>query len=166
MRYIAKVRGLLRGHSDLSLGRKVILTKHSDLIFHGPASFGSYSLLTAIGGKIIFGSNFSGSQEVIYNADISGTLIFGDNCLVGPKCIFRTANHNFSSLEIPIRKQGHTSKNINVGEDVWIGANVIVLPGVTIGNHAVIGAGSVITSDIQDYAVAVGNPAKVIKLRN
>lgn len=85
--------------------------------------------------------------------------------MVGPRCIFRTADHNFSSNKIPIQHQSHTTQDIQIGNDVWLGANVIVLPGVTIWNHVVIGAGSVVTKGLPDFSVAVGNPARVIKKR-
>lgn len=65
-----------------------------------------------------------------------------------------------------IREQPHTKKPIRIGDDVWIGANVTILKGVCIGKGAVVGAGSVVTRDIPEYAVAVGNPAKVIRYRN
>ncbi len=149
----------------MAIGKRSKVTRGSRISFKGMASFGANSFITARGGQVFFGANFFGNQDVIYNCDIGGVLTFGDNCLVGPRCIFRTANHNFSSNEIPIRHQGHTTQNIQIGNDVWLGANVIVLPGVTIGNHVVIGAGSVVTKDLPDFSVAVGNPARVIKKR-
>ena len=55
------------------------------------------------------------------------------------------------------------NKPVHIGENVWVGAGTVIVPGVTIGKNSVIGAGSVVTKDIPDYSVAVGNPAKVIK---
>jgi acetyltransferase-like isoleucine patch superfamily enzyme len=147
------------------MGKNVSLTKGSFITFHGIANIGNNSSLTAIGGQIIFGNNFSGGQDVIYNCDLGGKLEFGNDCLVGPRSIFRTSNHNFSSNKKLIRDQGHTSKNIYVGDDVWIGANSVILPGVHIGSHSVIGAGSIVTKNVPEFAIAVGNPAKVIKFR-
>ncbi len=165
MRLIPRFRGILRGYFRISLGKNVTLNKGSLISFTGNATIGNNSLITAIGGQIIFGKNFSGSQDVIYNCDLGGKLEFGDDCLVGPRSIFRTSNHNFISRKILIRNQGHTAKNIRIGNDVWIGANALVLPGVTIGSHSVIGAGSVVTKDVPEFAIAVGNPARVIKYR-
>lgn len=71
----------------------------------------------------------------------------------------------FERTDIPIRDQGHEAGSIIIEDDVWIGANATILKGVTIGHGAVIGAASVVTSDIPEYAVAVGNPAKVKKYR-
>ena len=64
-----------------------------------------------------------------------------------------------------MRKQGVCSKGIHIGDDVWIGANISVVDGVTVGRGAVIGAGSVVKKNIPEYAVAIGNPARVVKMR-
>ncbi|MBB6370304.1 sugar O-acetyltransferase [Chryseobacterium shigense] len=86
---------------------------------------------------------------------------FGDNVFIGPNCSFYTAGH---PLDVKQRNEGlEYARPITVGDNVWLGGNVVVLPGVTIGNNTVIGAGSVVTKDIPDHVVAVGNPCKVIK---
>ncbi|GEN72685.1 MULTISPECIES: sugar O-acetyltransferase [Chryseobacterium] len=86
---------------------------------------------------------------------------FGNNVFIGPNCSFYTAGH---PLDAKQRNEGlEYAHPITVGDNVWLGGNVVVLPGVSIGNNAVIGAGSVVTKNIPDYAVAVGNPCKVIK---
>ena len=81
--------------------------------------------------------------------------------LFAPNCSFYTAGH---PLEVELRNKGlEYAKPIKVGNNVWIGGNVIVLPGVTIGNNTIIGAGSVVTKNIPSNVVAVGNPCRVIK---
>ena len=85
----------------------------------------------------------------------------GDKTFIGPNCGFYTAIHPLNATE---RTKGYESaKPITIGEQVWIGGNVTILPGVNIGDRAVIGAGSVVTKDIPSDVVAVGNPCKVIK---
>ena len=86
---------------------------------------------------------------------------FGNNVFIAPNCGFYTAGH-------PLDRERRNSYieyayPITIGNDVWIGANVIVLPGVTIGNNCVIGAGSVVVKDIPDNTLALGNPCKVIR---
>lgn len=86
---------------------------------------------------------------------------FGDNVFIAPNCDFYTAGH---PLDYETRNKGlEYAKPIKVGNNVWIGGNVNVLPGVTIGDNVVIGAGSVVNKDIPSNSVAVGNPCKVIK---
>lgn len=86
---------------------------------------------------------------------------FGDNVFIGPNCGFYTAGH---PIEIDVRNEGlEYAKSIKVGNNVWIGGNVVVLPGVTIGTNVTIGAGSVVTKDIPSNCVAYGNPCKVAK---
>ena len=149
----------------VSVGKSLRFNRNSMVKFQGRATFGDYVTITARGGEIDFGINFSSNQNVIFNADHGGKLTFGENCLVGPMSIFRTSNHKFDTLSTPINLQGHISGDISVGNDVWIGSHVVVLPGVKIGNSAVIGAHSVVTKDIPDNAVAFGSPAKVIRYR-
>ncbi|MBD5401789.1 sugar O-acetyltransferase [bacterium] len=85
----------------------------------------------------------------------------GENTFIGPNCGLYTAIH---PLDAKKRIQGiESAKPITIGKEVWLGGNVTILPGVTIGDRAVIGAGSVVVKDIPSDVVAVGNPCKVIK---
>ena len=84
---------------------------------------------------------------------------FGDNVFIGPNCGFYTAGH---PIDVKTRNQGlEYGKPIKIGNNVWIGGNVVVLPGVTIGDNVTIGAGSVVTKDIPSNVIAVGNPCIV-----
>ncbi len=86
---------------------------------------------------------------------------FGDNVFIAPNCSFYTAGH---PLDVETRNKGlEYAKPIEVGNNVWIGGNVVILPGVKIGDNAVIGAGSVVTKNIPSNVLAVGNPCKVIR---
>jgi acetyltransferase-like isoleucine patch superfamily enzyme len=94
-----------------------------------------------------------------------GGIEIGSNVIIGPYCVIHSANHKFNDINQPILFQGYERLSVKIKDDCWLGANVIVLPGVTIGKGCVIGAGSVVTKDIPEYSVAVGNPAKVIRSR-
>ncbi len=101
------------------------------------------------------------------NCLVRGPLEIGKDVMMGPDVIIYTSNHETSRWDIPMRGQGATpSEKVTIGDDVWIGARVIILPGVTIGRGVILAAGAVVTKDIPDYAVAGGVPAKVIKFRN
>jgi acetyltransferase-like isoleucine patch superfamily enzyme len=87
-----------------------------------------------------------------------------DDVLLGHGVHIYVSNHSFQNPQIPIIDQGSSeSKLVILKKGCWIGANAIILPGVTIGENSVVGAGSIVTTNIPDRVVAVGNPAKVIK---
>ena len=90
-----------------------------------------------------------------------GYISIGRHCQIGPNCQFYTPSHPFDHTER--RKPIESVKPITIGDDCWLGGGVIVLPGVTIGNRCIIGAGSVVTKDIPDDSVAVGNPCRIIR---
>lgn len=100
------------------------------------------------------------------NCRIQGKVTIGDYVMMGPDVLIYTTNHEFGQKEIPMREQGYQEeKPVTIGNDVWIGARVIILPGVTIGDGAVIGAGSVVTKNIPPNCICAGNPARVVKER-
>ena len=72
-------------------------------------------------------------------------------------------NHNFDDTEKRIDEQGVSTKPVTIENDVWVGANAVILPGVTIGNHCVVAAGAVVTKDVPPHSLVAGVPAKVIK---
>ncbi|MBE9213048.1 acyltransferase [Plectonema cf. radiosum LEGE 06105] len=95
----------------------------------------------------------------------SGNIQIGKGCLIAAHSGLFANNHNFTDPFEYIAKQGITRKGIIIEDDCWLGHNVTVIDGVTIGKGCVIGAGSVVTKDIPPYSVAVGTPAKVVKSR-
>ena len=114
---------------------------------------------------IEMGKNVAINYGCIIDASDGGEIIIGDNVSMGPYCVLRAANHVFTNPNIPIREQGHEPGKIILEDDVWLGANVIVLPNVKIGRGSVIGAGAVVTKEIEPYSIAVGVPAKKIRRR-
>lgn len=95
-----------------------------------------------------------------------GGIKIGKYCNISQHCSLIASNHSIAK-DSNISSQPWDEKRVGIilGDDVWIGANSVILPGVNIGRGAVIGAGSVVTKNIPEYAIAVGNPAKVIKYR-
>jgi acetyltransferase-like isoleucine patch superfamily enzyme len=90
----------------------------------------------------------------------------GKNCMCASHVFISDENHGTQINELPYIKQPFNSKPVEIGNNVWLGEKVIVLPGVHIGDNAVIGAGSVVTHDIPKNCMAVGNPARIIKIWN
>ncbi len=100
------------------------------------------------------------------NAQLHGKVVIGDNVMMGPECIIYTQNHEFSNPKIPMNRQGFKKDEpVLIGNDVWIGGRVIILPGIKVGDGSVIGAGSVVTKDIPPFSIVGGNPAKIIRSR-
>jgi acetyltransferase-like isoleucine patch superfamily enzyme len=136
-----------------------------NISFGGVVGISANGFFTARGGSIRVGDNSFFNRDVHINADIGGQIIIGENCLIGPKVVMRTASHRFEKKEVNIREQGHQTADIVIEDDCWIGANAVILGGVHIGKGAIIGAGAVVTKDIPSMAIAVGVPAKVLKYR-
>jgi maltose O-acetyltransferase len=100
------------------------------------------------------------------NSYILGPVSIGKNIMMGQDVMIFGMDHESSRTDIPMTDQGfQPEKQVTIGDDVFIGARVIILPGVSIGSGVIIGAGSVVTNDIPDWAVAVGNPARVVRYR-
>ncbi len=118
-----------------------------------------------IGSRLVIGNHVSLNDDVVINADRGGVISVGNNVLIGPGVVIRASNHNYANRDSLIRNQGHSASEIHIEDDVWLGAGVIVMPGVSIGHGAVVGAGSIVTKSIEPFGLAVGIPAKVIKYR-
>ena len=97
---------------------------------------------------------------------LNGTVVIGDNVMMGPEVVVYSRNHQFVRTDIPMNQQGfQEERTVRIGDDVWIGGRVTLLPGVTIGTGAVIGTGSVVTRDVPPWAVVAGNPARILRSR-
>ncbi len=121
--------------------------------FYIEPPFGCY-----YGTNIILGENFYAN----YNLTVldCARVIIGDNVLIAPNVCITTAGHPIHYMS---RKKYEYADEITIGNNVWIGANVVINPGVKIGDNSVIGSGSVVTKDIPENVVAVGNPCRVLR---
>lgn len=117
--------------------------------------------IEAIGGKINIRNNcfFNNGIKIVSMCEIE----IGNNCLFGPGVLIYDHDHKFKEKNSLIREQGFKKEKVVIEDDVWIGANVVITRGVTIGKHSVIGANSVVTKNISEYTVVAGNPASLIK---
>lgn len=125
----------------------------SDGAFINPPFYCDY------GTHIHVGKNFFAN----YNCTIIDVapVTIGDNCQLAPGVAIYTAGH---PVHPATRNTGYEyGKPVTIGDNVWVGGNTVILPGVTIGSNTVIGAGSVVTHDIPDWVVAAGNPCKVVR---
>ena len=110
-----------------------------------------------------FGKNITLGQRIFINSGCKfqdqGGVVIGDDCLIGHNALLATLNHDLS----PSRRADMHPAPIVVGRNVWIGANATILPGVTIGDNAVVAAASVVTRDVPSDSIVVGSPARVVR---
>lgn len=101
------------------------------------------------------------------HCELHGEVHIGNDVMMAPECVFYSVNHETSNTEVPMNAQGETDvRPIHIGNDVWLGRRVMVMPGVTIGDGCIIAAGAVVTKDIPSYSVAGGVPARIIESRH
>jgi galactoside O-acetyltransferase len=124
-----------------------------------------YSALYADTGKLRISDRVSINSNVCIDACDGGEITIGNDVLIGPNCVLRATGHVFQSLIVPVNQQGHTGGTIVIEDDVWLGANVVVLPNVTIARQSIVAAGAVVTHDVEAGAIVGGVPARVIKRR-
>lgn len=100
------------------------------------------------------------------NSRLNGSISIGSDVLMGPDVVIMATSHNFDTVDIPINLQGDKpEKEVIIADDVWIGTRAIILPGVKIGKHSIIGAGAVVTKSFPENSIIGGNPAKLIRYR-
>lgn len=129
---------------------------------------GNYSVIedfstlnNGVGDVLIGSRTFIGVANVII-----GPVEIADHVMTAQNVVISGMNHSYEDIHTPPTMQKVSTSKITISENVWIGANSIITAGVSIGKHSVIGAGSVVTKNLPDYCVAVGNPARIIKQYN
>jgi len=134
--------------------RRFVASCGTNVNFEKNATFGT---------DLVIGSG----SGVGINASLAGGVTIGENVMMGPDVIIYTRNHEFGDVSKPMNTQGFSApKPVVIEDDVWIGGRVIILPGVRVGMGSIIGAGSVVTKDVEKYCIIGGNPAKFIKKRS
>lgn len=122
-----------------------------------------FALIKSYGGSIEIGEGcFVGPGSILYG---HGGLRVGRFVKIAAQCVVIPSNHRFDNIDQPIFLQGETSRGVTIEDNVWLGAGVKVLDGVTIGHGAVVGAGAVVTRSIGPNGVYAGVPAKLIRSR-
>lgn len=119
----------------------------------------SYCCINNAVGDVTIGDH----TRIGIHCTVIGPVCIGNNVNLAQGITVTALNHNFEDTTKRIDEQGISTKPVMIGDDVWIGANAVILPGVTIGRHVVVAAGAVVTKDVPDYSVVGGVPAKVIK---
>ena len=118
-----------------------------------------YTIINNAVGEIIIGNH----TRIGMGNTIIGPVMIGNNVILAQNVVISALNHNFKDVLTTINQQGVKTDQIIIENNVWIGANSTILAGVHIGEHVVVGAGSVVTKDIPPFNVVVGNPARIVK---
>jgi galactoside O-acetyltransferase len=154
---------LAKNGGALTLGRRCVVDSPENMFFDTSVSFGNDCHLTASKARLTIGAHSSFNRNVFIGADY-GEIEIGRDVLVAMNVVFRASNHRYDQIPaVAIRLQGHLPGKIRLGDDVWIGANVTLVAGSSVGSHSVIAAGSVVTGEIPPYSLAGGIPARVIR---
>lgn len=119
----------------------------------------SFSVLNNAVGDLVIGDD----TRIGIGNTLIGPVTIGNKVNLGQHVLISGLNHNYEDVLETIADQGVRTLPVSIADDVWIGGNVVILPGIHIGKHAVVGAGSVVTKDVAPYTVVVGNPARVVK---
>jgi acetyltransferase-like isoleucine patch superfamily enzyme len=128
-------------------------------------SLGNYSVIESFAcinnavGDVIIGDH---TRIGLHNT-IIGPVEIGNNVNLAQGITVTALNHNFSDTNKRIDEQGVSTNPVTIEDDVWVGANAVILPGVTIGEHCVVAAGAIVTKDVPPHSLVAGVPAKVIK---
>lgn len=161
-------------HKDVRLGLHVYIGDR--VTFYGTASSGAIELAdsvrlygdtileTEVGGSIAIGEG-THIQPRCQMVSALTPIVIGKRCEIAPACAVYSFDHAFEA-DVPVRNSGLRSRGqVTIGDDVWLGYGVVVLSGVTIGNGAVVGASTLVNTDVPSNAIAVGNPARVVGYR-
>ena len=141
----------ITGYENIQLGKLICIAKNSSVYAHG--------------GQVIIGDNLGMNMNACIGAADGGSIIIGNDVMIAQNVVIRASDHEFSDVNVPMCYQGHTGGKIVIGNDCWIAANAVITRNVTIGDHSIVAAGAVVTSDVEPYSIVAGVPAKLIRKR-
>lgn len=149
-------------HSRINLGQRKLRELFGRLFLMECGNHVNIQKNTSFSHRCKLG-DYSGIGE---NSILYGPVYIGKYVMMGPSCTIYTQNHAFSNINMPMCKQGGEKvQPVTIEDDVWIGGNVTILPGVKVSKGAILAACAVITKDVPPYAIVGGNPARIIKYR-
>lgn len=140
----------------LKLAKRLLKKCGTEVIVKNRCYFGNGARLSA-----------GNRSQLGQGARLNGIIHIGDDVMMGPDVVMMATSHAYSDRTIPMNQQGEAEeKAIIIGNNVWVGTRAILLPGVSIGDNSIIGAGSIVTKSFPSDSVIAGNPAKLIGTRN
>lgn len=163
---------IFRGSRRITIGASNLFHKNSNVIIDGYLNhqhitigneniISSFAILKSHGGYIHIGNNtFIGERVQMQGC---GGVEIGNNCMIAANTFISSSNHDFHNPLTDDYLRKEIPAKTKIDDFVWIGANCVIVAGVTIGHHVIVGAGTIVTKDIEPYSMVVGNPATVIK---
>ncbi|WP_269468301.1 acyltransferase [Leclercia tamurae] len=157
------IRNILKKNANAVIDNTAFVAEDAN-IFTSKLYLGRNSWIAS--GAVIRGDvHINDNCSVNINAHLAGKIFLGNGCRVASMASIYGFNHGHERIDIHIKDQPITSEGVTLGNDVWVGANAVILDGVEIGDHSIIAAGSVVTKSFPSYSIIAGNPAKRIKDR-
>lgn len=136
-----------------------------DLVPFNAFQLGAYSVIESFStinnmvGAVIIGNH----SRIGLSNTVIGPVTIGNQVNLAQNIVISGLNHNYRDITQPISKQGVTTIPVTIEDNVWIGANAVILAGITIGKHAVVAAGTVVTCNVPPYSVCAGNPGRIVR---
>jgi galactoside O-acetyltransferase len=143
----------------------VEISSFNTLTLGDGTSIESRCTLLSKNGSLCIGTDCYLNKNVRIGSD-GGEVRIGDNVMMGPNIVIDPSTHGHERLDIPMRAQPLRHGSIIIGDDVWLGANCVILRDTTIGNGCIVGAGAVVTNDLPPMSIAAGVPARIIRTRD
>jgi galactoside O-acetyltransferase len=165
IRYILYKKLFKKTKGKFIIGKHVKILGFENIEIGNNVYFADFTYIYANdNGFISIGNNFGMNTNSQLGASF-GKITIGNDCAIATNCVLRAANHTFSDVNTSFREQGHTYGEIILEDDIWISANCVITANTTIGKSSIIGAGSVVTKDVEPYSVMGGVPAQLIRKR-
>lgn len=164
-----------QGYKRIYMGRNNTFQRYSSVIIDHYSNnqnikignnntFSSFSILRSHGGYIKIGNNnFIGEKSQIQGR---GGVEIGNNVLIAPNCFISSSNHDYENPDNDDYLKKEIPSKTKIEDKVWIGANCVIVAGVTIGTCSIVAGGAVVIKDVEPYSIVAGNPAKVVKTYN
>jgi acetyltransferase-like isoleucine patch superfamily enzyme len=160
--FVVSLYALVRFRSAVSTRAEVELSPNLKL--GRKTTVSSFTKIKATDGRVVTGER-CGFGTGCFIAASEGGVELGDNVICGPNVSIIASNYRYERLDMPLEEQGVTSRGVRIGNNVWIGANSVVLDGSVIGDNSIVAAGSVVNRRFPPNSIIQGNPAKVILRR-
>ncbi len=149
-------------HSCIRRRTRIDVFPWNDFVLGKDSTIEDFATVNNGAGPVYIGER----SRIGLSCTVIGPVTIGNDIMLAQNIVLSGLNHSYEDLTKPISHQKQTTSMIKVEDEVWIGANAVIVAGVTVGKHSVIAAGSIVTKDVPPFSIVAGNPAKVLKAYN